>query len=162
MATVRDAVAYLVANYPHKDELSKARVTKMVYLADWKAAIDHGRQITDIKWRFHHFGPYVDDVYRAAVDDPALHVKQEVNVYGNLKERIELVDPKTTVRLHDWEKTIFNHVISETKPMHWDGFIKLVYSTYPILSGVRGAPLDLIASARAYREIGSALRAGRR
>ncbi|ANL35141.1 Panacea domain-containing protein [Rhizobium phaseoli] len=158
MATVRDAVAYLVAKYPHKDELSKARVTKMVYLADWKAAIDYGRQITDIKWKFHHFGPYVDDVYRAALDDPALRVTQEVNVYGNLKERIELADPKTPVYLQESERLIFNHVINETKPLRWDGFIKLVYSTYPILSGMRGSSLDLVASAKTYRETGSALR----
>jgi hypothetical protein len=158
MATIRDAVAYLVANYPHKDELSKARLTKMVYLADWKAALDHGRQITDIDWRFHHFGPYVDDVHRTALEDPAFVVKLERNYYGNLKERIELVDPsRTMVTLHQWEKDIFKHVINETKPLNWNAFIKLVYSTYPILSGSRGARLNLVESSKAYKEVGATL-----
>ena len=31
---LRDIVAYVCKNYPYKDELSNARVTKMVYLAD--------------------------------------------------------------------------------------------------------------------------------
>lgn len=158
MATVRDAVAYLIANYPHKDELSKARLTKMVYLADWKAALDHGKQITDIDWRFHHFGPYVDDVYRVAQEDPAFSVKSERNFYGNLKERIELINPpQTLVDLHQWEKDILMHVINQTKPLNWDSFIKLVYSTYPILSGTRGGKLNLIEAARAYREVGATL-----
>jgi uncharacterized protein YwgA len=159
MATTRDAVAYLVANYPLKAELSKARLTKMVYLADWKAALDFGRQITPINWRFHHFGPYVDDVHQIALSDPAFVVKSETNYYGNLKERIELVKPaETLVALHDWEKDILNHVIVETKPLNWDSFIKLVYSTYPVLSGVRGHYLDLLKAASAYRELSSSLR----
>ncbi|MGV2052824.1 Panacea domain-containing protein [Agrobacterium sp. 22-209-1] len=158
MATTRDAVAYLIANYPHKDELSKARVTKMVYLADWKAALDHGSQMTPINWRFHHFGPYVDDVHQMALDDPAFKVRSETNMYGKRKERIELVDPAATnVALSDWEQSILDHVISNTKTLNWDGFIKLVYSTYPILSGERGAALDLLSSANAYRELNATL-----
>lgn len=158
MATTRDAVAYLIANYPHKDELSKARVTKMVYLADWKAALDHGTQMTPISWRFHHFGPYVDDVHQIAIGDPAFEVRSETNMYGKRKERIELVDPAAThITLSDWEKRILDHVISSTKTLSWDGFIKLVYSTYPILSGQRGAALDLLSSANAYRELNATL-----
>lgn len=158
MATTRDAVAYLIANYPHKDELSKARVTKMVYLADWKAALDHDSQLTPIKWRFHHFGPYVEDVHQMALDDPAFKVRSETNMYGKRKERIELVDPRATnFTLSDWEKRILDHVISNTKALNWDGFIKLVYSTYPILSGERGAELNLMASAHAYRELNATL-----
>jgi hypothetical protein len=158
MATTRDTVAYLVANYPHKDELSKARVTKMVYLADWKSALDHGTQMTPIAWRFHHFGPYVDDIHRLALEDPVFRVRSGTNVYGNLKERIELVSPQTTmVTLTDWEKQILDHVIAQTKVLGWDAFIKLVYSTYPILSGVRGSSLDLLKSAQAYRDLGASL-----
>ena len=35
MAKLVDVVGYLCEHYPHKAELSKARLTKMVYLADW-------------------------------------------------------------------------------------------------------------------------------
>ncbi len=50
MAALKDIIAYYCDRYPHKEELSKARLTKMVYLADWKSAIVHGKQISDIKW----------------------------------------------------------------------------------------------------------------
>jgi hypothetical protein len=39
MAELKDIIAYYCKQYPHKAELSKARLTKMVYLADWKSAI---------------------------------------------------------------------------------------------------------------------------
>ena len=49
MATLTDIIYYLISNYPHKDELSNARVTKMVYLADWHAAVKLGHQLTYIR-----------------------------------------------------------------------------------------------------------------
>jgi hypothetical protein len=44
MATLGDVMAYLCEHYPHKDDLSKARLTKLVYLADWKSAIERGNR----------------------------------------------------------------------------------------------------------------------
>lgn len=52
-------VAYILKNYPNKKDLSKARVTKMVYLVDWRAAFDLGSQATDIQWYFDNYGPFV-------------------------------------------------------------------------------------------------------
>lgn len=153
MATLKEIVAYFLANYPHKSELSKARLTKMVYLADWKFAIDHHKQITDIQWKFNHFGPYVDDVHRVALEDPDFKVVSEVNPYGNLKERIALKGSPKPVELPQNVKATLDHVIEQTKPLNWDSFIKLVYSTYPVLSGERGARLDLIKAADEYREL---------
>jgi len=34
MKKLANIIAYLSSNYPHKNELSKARLTKLVYLAD--------------------------------------------------------------------------------------------------------------------------------
>lgn len=153
MSDLRNVMAYFVANYPHKDELSKARLTKMIYLADWKSALDRGRQITDIKWKFHNFGPYVDDVHRVALDDPAFRVEATTTMFGNRKEKIVLVDKQVDARLPSEEAGILDHVIEETKRLRFDPFIKLVYSTYPVLTGTRGYDLDLVRSAEAYRTI---------
>lgn len=75
-------MAYICRNYPNADDLSKGRLTKMIYLADWKSALDRGQQITPIKWKFHHFGPYVDSVHHAALDDPAFRVVNTRSYYG--------------------------------------------------------------------------------
>jgi hypothetical protein len=154
MADLRSVMAYYIKTYPHKSELSKARLTKMVYLADWKSALDRGRQLTDIKWKFNHYGPYVDDVHNLALEDRAFRVQQEQTMYGNPRGRIELVDDNLEVNLSDDEKAILDHVISETKKLGFDGFIKLVYSTFPVISGTKGRDLDLLAAAHTYRTLG--------
>lgn len=147
----RDVVAYFCANYPHAQELSKARVTKMVYLADWKSALDHGEQITPIEWVFNHYGPYVEHVIDVVRADPAFEVVQTANMYGNAKEIVRLREATQWPTLSRRDIAVLDHVIARTAPKYWDQFIKLVYSTYPVLTRPRMATLDLVALAREYR-----------
>ena len=55
MNNLENVIAYFCLHYPHKRELSKARLTKLVYLADWFSALIFRRQITNINWIFNHF-----------------------------------------------------------------------------------------------------------
>lgn len=48
-----DLVRYIIKNYPNPEELSKARINKIMYLIDWKSAIENEKQITNIKWIFN-------------------------------------------------------------------------------------------------------------
>src|SRR4051794_38716589 len=86
VCSLRDAMAYICRNYPHKDELSNARVTKMVYLADWRSAITRGKQLTDTEWKFDHYGPFVYDILDIARDGPAFKVISTQNPYGAPKD----------------------------------------------------------------------------
>lgn len=150
MAQLKDVIAYFCAHYPHKDELSKSRLTKLIYLADWKAAIDHNEQITDINWIFNHYGPYVEDIARLAQNDADFNVARGINEYGNPKSMISLKNEDLTISLDDKDQAILDYVINSTKRLYWNDFIKLVYSTYPVLTGQRGKRLDLIEAARRY------------
>lgn len=49
MANLKDIIAYILQNYPSnkKHELSNARVTKMVYLADWRNCLRSKGQVSD-------------------------------------------------------------------------------------------------------------------
>ncbi len=58
MAQIKDIVIHILKNYPHKDELSNARVTKLVYLADWRHVLETKEQISSIKWYFDNYGPF--------------------------------------------------------------------------------------------------------
>ena len=152
MSALRDIVGYICKNYKNKSELSKARLTKLVYLADWRSAITRGRQLTDIAWKYNRYGPYVDDITDMAKKDPAFTVVPSVTFYGDEKEVIQLrvdFEPET---LSDEDRAILDHVIETTSPMFWDKFIKLVYSTYPIVTQPRFSRLDLVALAEKYRQ----------
>jgi hypothetical protein len=151
MAELKDIIAYYCKEYPHKAELSKARLTKMVYLADWKSAIDRGKQISKIEWIYNHYGPYVDDVANTAQKDPIFNIESTTNMFGGNKEVVRLRSEKYSPSLHDDEKKILNHIISITSDKYWNTFMELVYSTYPILKSDKYSTLDLVALAKEYK-----------
>jgi hypothetical protein len=152
MAELRDVVLYFCINYPYPSELSKARLTKMIYLADWRSAITRGRQITNIQWRYNHHGPYVRDVEQLARNDVAFNIVKTYNAFGSEKEVISATDGAKIGRLLDEERRVLDHVIEITAPMYWDEFVQLVYSTWPILTQPRYENLDLLELARQYKE----------
>jgi uncharacterized protein YwgA len=153
VSIVADIAAYFCENYPHKSELSKARLTKLVYLADWEASKRKGSQITSIKWYFHNFGPYVDDVTEEVSRDSRFNIVEALNFYGDKKTTIILKEnvrdrnnlPAPTVE-------ILNKVIEETRSMYWNEFINHVYATPPVSNSVRYSELDLVGAAKKYRE----------
>ncbi|MER9681770.1 Panacea domain-containing protein [Mesorhizobium sp. M0184] len=155
MAQLHDVMAYLLQNYPANmaHELSNARLTKMVYLADWHQALTHGRQMTDIQWYFDNFGPFVRDVEQRAADmDELFVVDLGSNMYGQAKKTFSVRDRSYTPRLTDDERKSCDHIIEVTRKLYWAPFIKLVYSTHPIASSERHTFLDLILKAAEYRQ----------
>ncbi len=153
MAELHDVMAYIIQNYPAKHELSNARLTKMVYLADWRQAISEGRQITSIQWYFDNFGPFVRDVETvAAFRDDLFATDLGSNMYGQPKKSFTMKNPGYKPALSGSEQAAIDHIIEVTKRLYWKEFIKLVYSTHPIASSERYSTLDLVEKAREYGE----------
>jgi hypothetical protein len=151
MAELRDVVAYLAAHYPYKQDLSKSRLTKMVYLADWRSVIQRGHQLTPVQWRYNYYGPYVEDVTDVARRDPAFEVIQTSNRFGDPKELIQIQQPTEYSTLSPDDRKVLDFVIESTSSLNWTEFVKLVYSTYPIVTQPRFSDLDLVAIAQRYR-----------
>lgn len=153
MQTLKDIVAYICQVYPKPDDLSRARLTKLVYLADWKSAIDHERTMTGISWYFDNYGPFVWDVWKAAESAPDIFIiERQTTPFGDPKDVLKL---RTGVRVGgvpNRQQGILAAVIDATKDLSWQQFIRLVYSTYPVLSSERYSGLDLVAKAREYKQ----------
>jgi uncharacterized phage-associated protein len=147
MVKIKYIIRYFVEHYPHKTELSKTRLTKMVYLADWYSAIKNGKQLTEIVWYFDHFGPYVVDVFNTVKEDHRIEIKTEFNQYGRPKQVIGLKERQFDFlfknRLDESTISILNEVIEDTKILYWSDFIAYVYSTYPIKHSPKYSTLDL-------------------
>lgn len=153
MAELHDVMAYIIQKYPATHELSNARLTKMVYLADWRQAIAEGKQITRISWYFDNFGPFVRDVEVTAVQrEDLFSIDLGSNMYGQPKKSFALRDPNYQPQLSHSEKAAIDHIIEVTKRLYWNDFIKLVYSTHPIASSDRYSYLDLVQKAKEYGE----------
>lgn len=157
MASVRDVLLYFCTHYPHKSELSKARLTKMVYLADWRSAITVGSQMTGLQWTFNHYGPYLEEVVAVARKSDELDVRQTVNMYGSKKEVVVAKPNAPHPRLTPEERSVLDHVIKTTQNMTFNDFINLVYSTYPIASQERYHDLDLVKLAKEYKSLSGVL-----
>ncbi|TRZ62281.1 DUF4065 domain-containing protein [Pseudomonas alloputida] len=152
MTRLQNIVAYLCYRYPFKDELSKARLTKLVYLADWFSALIHDEQLTDIRWVFNHYGPYVDDVVDSAKNSRNFSITLQENHFGSTKNLVEFCGDPSKIKLSEDDEEILEAVIEKTKSMYFNAFIDYVYSTYPVTASDRYAELDLVSLAREFRE----------
>jgi hypothetical protein len=151
---ISNLMKYILKNYPHKSELSASRLTKMLYLADWKSAIENSKQLTDVTWHFNHYGPYVDDFLRIAKDDKDIEVSDTQTVFGGRKQQIELAKIfNKNIEVTENQKVILDFVIEATKDKNYEDFIKLVYSTYPVLSSSKYSDFDLVTLANEYKKI---------
>jgi len=151
---ISNIIKYLLKEYPLKSELSASRLTKMIYLMDWKSSIDLGRQITNAQWHFDHYGPYVDDFVKLAKEDKDIFVENTSNYYGGKKQLFKLSEKfQGNFDLTKEQKDIADFVIDATKQKNYEDFIQLVYSTYPVISSDRYSDLDLVGSAAKYKEI---------
>jgi hypothetical protein len=154
MAELRDVIAYILKKYPSRqlEELSNARLTKMVYLVDWLGCLSTGRQITRIKWRFDNHGPFVWDVKDCAQSNPNLFsVEQDRNAFGAKRTRFNLRDESYKPNLSSFEMSAVDKIINISSPLYWSDFISLVYGTHPIASSERYTDLDLVQKAAEYK-----------
>jgi len=147
-----DAVAYICSQYSEANlgDLSNARLTKLIYLADWTLATETGHQLTDIKWKFNHYGPWVPDVMESIAQDERFSTEMVVNYYGARKmqitlrpewrEKLSLAAPTslTAIELNGLDSTI-----KETENLYFGQFIDFVYDTFPVQHGTRHQTLNL-------------------
>jgi Protein of unknown function (DUF4065) len=153
MSELKDVLASIAQLYPYPDDLSNARFTKLVYLADWKHCLKYERQITGIEWFFDNYGPFVHDVLKEVKANPAiLRLAETTNSHGNKKQLISLANPDYHPMLEHTEHESIEHVVRVTKAMNFQEFVKIVYSTFPIANSSRYSQLDLPALAARYNE----------
>ncbi len=151
MAKTTDIASYVLQNYPFPDDMSNARLTKIIYLADWHHTLNNGAQISKINWYYDNYGPFVWDVYNEILADNKFNVKVTRNLFGQEKKLITL-NKKSEYALEDTEILSINKVIQETKALYWDKFIKLVYSTFPIRTSEKYTNLNLRQKAKEFKK----------
>lgn len=153
METLRNIIIYFLKKYPNPAELSKPRLVKLIYLADWKYSIEKKSQITNINWFYNHFGPYVEEVINYIKQDTSsFDVTSTINAYGGSSDKIRLkdnVDFDESLLSKDIKETL-DFVIEKTYNLGWSNFISLVYSTYPIQNSPQYSNLDLPKMAEEY------------
>lgn len=135
MAEPADVVAYLRDHHPRPGELSRVRLLRMAYLADWKSAIERGNQLIGVAWTFEEEGPYCPKAGRA--------VHLELSGEGRSGSGY----PSLT----EEDGRLLDFVVRSAEGKGYAELERLVYSTYPIATYPRrGSHLDLVALAKEY------------
>jgi uncharacterized phage-associated protein len=151
MAALKDILIYILEKYPYKNELSNARLTKLVYLADWYNTLHNEKPISSIKWYFDNYGPFVWDIYKEVEKNPIFNIKHTTNFFGKEKKLISL-KKNQNYNLNQNEIKSIDKIIEITKELNWEKFINLVYSTYPILTTEKYNYLNLKNKAQEYKQ----------
>lgn len=149
-------VKYLLEHYPKKEDLSASRLTKLVYLSDWKSALESDCQLTSTKWYFDHFGPYVDTLKKLSEKEVGIESYETFNAYGSKKTCFRLNNSQVNNEVEALTSSdirIIKFVIKKTHSKSYNDFIKLVYSTYPVANSEKYDTLDLTLFASQYKEM---------
>lgn len=143
MSKLAPLMAYICKYYPFKSDISNARLTKMIYLADWFSMKEKGVQLTNIKWYFDNYGPYVDKIREEAEHNPIFESVSSTTIYGTPKLQIKLAENVNIPSVDSETQIILDKVIDETKSLNWNDFINYIYNTSPVQNGYRYTYLDL-------------------
>ena len=118
----------------------------MAYLADWKSAVERGRQMTGLSWVLGDRGP---DCHEA-------RLLVEAELSGPARGRLARC-PSLTAE----DRRLLRFVVQSVREKGYPEMEKLVYSTYPIFTQERFSGLDLAALAEEYRRVRPLPLAGR-
>lgn len=144
-----DLAAYLIKGCDQA--IPKARLIKLIYLADWKYALEYGKRFTNIVWQYNHYGPYVAEVIDLIRRNSDFEIKTYFNSMGNPAEEVSLNNHQRVDSLNNEERAVADLIIKQTKDLCFNDFIKLVYSTYPVRKTQKYETLDLVQLAHEYK-----------
>jgi len=134
---------YLKANHPKQHCLSRHRLLRLVYLADWRAALVYGLPLTDTHWVNDHVFPQAPDALPwFRVDDG--------DSYENVPAYLPSMEEEP---LTEQAVTSLDYVLEKTKNLNWTGVALLVQATHPAHMTEKGSVMDLNSLAIDYRKI---------
>lgn len=166
MPDLRPLIAYLVDQVIDLEgALGKTALVKLVYLLDVEHYRRYGTLATGLKWRFHHYGPYTEELEAAIRSNPYITVAGDNisrrayrfgrdeswrEIYRAFRSQFGLRVEQIAERIvADWGEeplvVILNYVYFETEPMQnaRRGAV-LDFSTIPRETlGTRDTPVSL-------------------
>jgi Protein of unknown function (DUF4065) len=153
LATVRDVLSYICTKHPNPLALTINHINKIIYLADWKSAIVRGRQVTGLTWRIDDSGPHAPQINTVLEQESAFELITSGGAFRIPTERLQLRSGIGWKTLDAKDKEILDFVLKTASSKYFGDFVRLVYSTFPVLNSPDSDEhLDLVALAAQYKE----------
>ena len=139
------------ANDRGERELGPIHLIKYVYLADLVYARETGRSFTGVRWKFHHFGPWSEEVYKR-IEPVVREVQAKEYIISNPRirddtVRYEVEEADATI-LKEAEKklplviTLFLKTLVSRFANDTSSLLHFVYTTPPMLTAAPEEELD--------------------
>lgn len=161
-----DCFVYLRHAFQPLQLIPKELLVELLYLADWRSALEKGNQVSDIVWRLNFNGIDCHPIDEAArlpyspigIVRASQLVPERRREFGDA-EVVVLSDHVPDIGLLSIDGVIeLDFALDQFGQLGAHEFINLVYSTYPVLKAVPLQELDLVSFAREYRGVRGNLR----
>ena len=152
-----DLIEKIVEMNEPASKVSSIKVLFLIYLCDWKSSMDLGHQITNVKWRFideNFYGGMVEKVEKV-LDETIKNKYQESWTTKFIKSLYIFntdVESHKIDSLSREELKVVSFVNKLSKDLPVNDFIKIVYSTFPMITAEKNTSLDLVGLAKSYKE----------
>jgi hypothetical protein len=146
-----DAIAYICMNY--KNDLSKSRLNKILYLADWIGCLNKNNSVTNASWKYNNNGPIAPDIIKLISENSIFQIEKTEDKYGKAKEVIKINEGYPQIISEDWEIETLNRSIKLASDLTFSEFLSVVFSSYPLMSQSKGSDLDLLFLAKKFNEL---------
>ena len=148
MATLKDLVALVISEYPKPEDLTRARLEKLIYLADVEWAWRYGDKLTDIDWIYNDYGPFVhacDPPTGELEGEGSVKIHYDQTVFGNDKRWHQWIGSEKEVGgVTPEEINVIRSVIKETWRFQFGRFVEYVYSTPPMVQANQYERHDIV------------------
>ncbi|MEO8491762.1 MULTISPECIES: type II toxin-antitoxin system antitoxin SocA domain-containing protein [unclassified Pseudomonas] len=146
-----EIINYIIEKHQPSKKISLSRLIKTIYLADWKESITNRKQITNIEWFSNLNGPYNSLILKESEKEKSIKITTTLTESGKKQTILEATEEKKN-HLDAEIIKILDFVIEATKNKKHIELIKLVSSTYPVISSEKFHRINLIEKAEEYKE----------
>lgn len=158
LETTEQLICFYCENLPKQYVPSESLLSKMVYLADWKSAVNYGNQITDLNWKLE------DETHEPIAQGIRLTELVKVcstNQSGPCTARWTPLSTRSFLRqrrktlveaseLSEQQKAIARSVLKLVD--HKSSMDRLIEGTYPVSTQTLNEDMQLTAIANEYNE----------
>ena len=137
MVAFEQVLEYLREIHPRTVPLDADRAMLTLYLVDWKAAIDLRRPVSNLEWRIEHL--------------PQPTARQREVMLSAFKHGATCELAGNVNGMTSEDRAIIQDIVSRVGHKSDTELLRLVYSTFPVLSQPRHAPINLVAMADKYK-----------
>jgi uncharacterized protein YwgA len=146
MPQTEQLIDYIIQHLSGK--ITKTQLVKLMYLTDLESVRFTGSQASDIRWKFHHYGPYDENL-----DNRLKHLEKGGTITVQQKNKKDHPDDiyflyrhtgkEISYEFEPTKKQIVDTILDQYGSFTLDALLKYVYDTEPVRKTKRGEYLDL-------------------